>query len=143
MHYMLMLSGYFYLFILVFTGLLLLFFAYGLFSSAHIRDKKKKTAYIRGTIGEKGVCPVCSRILRNGEQIKSALFPGDKERVCHIFGCPHCHPYTEETVQRSCPVCKKTLPAEGYLIARLFERPNNKRHVHILGCTNCRVPHNM
>jgi hypothetical protein len=94
----------------------------------------------KGAIGEAGVCPVCSALLLNGAQIKSALFPGDKERMCHIFGCPHCHPYKDDSVARKCPVCKKTVPQEGYLIARLFERPNKKRHVHILGCTVCRVP---
>ena len=28
---------------------------------------------------------------------------------------------------------------EGYLVARLFNRADNKKHVHILGCTECRL----
>ena len=39
---------------------------------------------------------------------------------------------------------RKTLGGVGKELkdvdARFFERPNGKRHVHILGCTVCRVP---
>jgi hypothetical protein len=36
-----------------------------------------------------------------------------------------------------CPVCNNVLPASGYVIARMFEKPG-KKHVHVLGCTECR-----
>jgi len=128
----------FYLFFLVLAGIALLVFAYGLFTYPRKRPRIEPAGPAQGKPGESGVCPVCSSRLGGGEQIKSALFPGKADRLCHIFGCPHCHPYKEVSIKRTCPVCKKAIPVEGYLIARLFDRPNNKRHVHILGCTICR-----
>jgi len=127
-----------YSFFLVFLALLLFFFAFGLFTS---RSKKRRPDRDRkGIVGEKGVCPLCTTILARGEQLKSAVYPGDDDRICHIFGCPHCHPYMEDSLVRRCPVCKKKVPQEGYLIARMFDRPGGRKHVHILGCTECRMP---
>jgi hypothetical protein len=130
----------FYVVFLVFVGIFLLVLAYGLFSVSrwtHTREKVPESP--RGKAGNSGVCPICQSFLTNGAQVKSALFPGGSDRICHIFGCTHCHPYLEDKVVRTCPVCKKTLPQEGYLIARMFERPGQKPHVHILGCTGCRL----
>jgi hypothetical protein len=131
----------FYITFLVLAGLLLLVFAYSLFNSSSAKKKPAPANPLpKDKAGESGVCPICGTILSRGEQIKSAVFPGKTDRICHIFGCPHCHPYKDASVKRICPVCKKMVPQEGYLIARLFERANNKRHVHILGCTVCRIP---
>lgn len=130
----------FYIIFLIFIGISLLVFAYGLFTVTAKKKPPIKKTPIQGTINEGGVCPICCTRLVDGAQIKSALFPGEKDRICHIFGCPHCHPYKQESINRKCPVCKKPLSQEGYLIARLFDRPNKKRHVHILGCTGCRLP---
>ena len=125
--------------ILVFVGAALLVFAYGLFTTP---DGRKRPVRRReqGRKGDQGVCPVCGTVLKNGEQIKSAVFPGNGECLVHIFGCPHCHPFAEQDIERKCPVCKKRVAQESYLIARLFERPHKKRHVHILGCMGCRLP---
>ncbi len=81
-------------------------------------------------------CPLCGTILAGGERVKSAVFPGGKERMTHIFGCPHCYP--PNTVHRRiCPVCMKEVPREGKVIARMFTSPGRK-HVHVLGCSSCR-----
>jgi endogenous inhibitor of DNA gyrase (YacG/DUF329 family) len=135
-----MIPSAFYVVILIFVGIFLFVFAYSLFTTVGKKTVSGKKKVRRGFVGDAGVCPVCETILAKGEQIKSALYPGESDRICHIFGCPHCHPYPEDSIKRTCPVCKKPVPQEGYLIARFFERPNNKRHVHILGCTVCRVP---
>jgi len=126
--------------VLLFVGILLFAFAFSLFSAGNKKTKPRKKLPSYGIAGEKGVCPVCTTVLDIGEQLKSALFPGEGDRVCHIFGCPHCHPYMEQGIRRICPVCKKPVSADGYLVARLFERSNRTKHVHILGCTTCRVP---
>jgi hypothetical protein len=61
----------------------------------------------------------------------------------HILGCPHCWPANASST-RACPVCGKALDAEGWVVARYFERPASpgrgpeRRHVHVLGCPNCR-----
>jgi hypothetical protein len=135
-----MIPAPFYLFFLVLAGIILLVFAYGLFTTPTGKQKKTNPVSLKGKQGEAGVCPICGTVLRRGEQINSALFPGEKDRLCHIFGCPHCIPYLEEDTVRTCPVCKKNVPPDQYLIARLFDRPQGKRHVHILGCTDCRLP---
>jgi hypothetical protein len=127
----------------IFIGILLMLFAFGLFSSTGNKKKKhfiKETPRVaHGIPGSSGVCPVCGSVLYGKEQIKSVLYPGEKDRLCHIFGCQHCHPYKEKGIFRECPVCKKELPGEGYLVARLFDRENGKHHVHIIGCTGCRI----
>jgi len=81
-------------------------------------------------------CPLCGEILVPGERVKSRVNPGKGDKLMQIFGCPHCFPPNIEC-KRICPVCKKEVPREGYVIARLFESPG-RRHVHVLGCSGCR-----
>jgi endogenous inhibitor of DNA gyrase (YacG/DUF329 family) len=97
-------------------------------------------------------CPLCGTMLRRGERVHSVVFSGGPEKkettgtrsgrpvdyLTHIFGCPYCYPANRE-VRRECPVCKKDVPDDGYVIARMFDKPVRK-HVHVLGCTNCRRP---
>jgi hypothetical protein len=103
-------------------------------------------------------CPLCGTMLRRGETVHSVVFSGPgpagttadgsgtstrtranqvQDAIAHLFGCPYCHPANEEHPRR-CPVCRKVIPADGYVIARMFEKPGRK-HVHVLGCTNCRT----
>ncbi|MFP4508699.1 MAG: hypothetical protein ACLFNQ_01070 [Spirochaetaceae bacterium] len=88
-------------------------------------------------------CPVCHAQLSSGERIRSVVFSGGtahreiREHTTHIFGCPHCYPHNNLN-PRQCPVCEQTLSRDGYLIARMFQRPGKKDHVHVLGCTECR-----
>ncbi len=135
-----MIPGPLYVIFLVIIGVALLIFAYGIFRGSDEARRREPKPRERGKPGSPGVCPICGTVLGPGEQIKSAVFPGAGERLLHVFGCPHCHPFAERGIERNCPVCKKKVPAEAYLIARLFERPHAKRHVHILGCVNCRLP---
>ena len=123
--------------ILVFIGLFLIVFAYVLFSASakHASGKKIRQT---GKKGAPGVCPVCGTVLARDEQVKSAVYPGSDDRLCYIYGCPHCYPGCEKGVQRQCPVCHKTVPNEAHLIARYFDRKKGKKRVHILGCSNCR-----
>ncbi len=101
-------------------------------------------------------CPLCGTMLRRGERVHSIVFSGTgsseaagsggqsrtstalriKESMAHLFGCPYCHPPSSDH-PRICPVCARTIPAGGYVIARMFAKPG-KKHVHVLGCTECR-----
>ncbi len=91
-------------------------------------------------------CPLCATMLRRGETVHSVVFSGSSPRdrspsqsedsLAHLFGCPYCHP-ANESHPRVCPVCSKRIPPDGYVIARMFEKPGRK-HVHVLGCTECR-----
>lgn len=81
------------------------------------------------------LCPLCGSMLEKREKVKSVVYPGEPDKLMHIFGCPRCYPEGEK---RKCPACKKEIPADGYVIARVFEKPG-KTHVHVLGCTGCRM----
>ena len=103
-------------------------------------------------------CPLCGSMLRRGETVHSVVFsgparvPADRttagampsgrarrrpdDAIAHLFGCPYCYP-ADDGHPRTCPVCARTLPPDGYVIARMFEKPGRK-HVHVLGCTECR-----
>jgi hypothetical protein len=94
--------------------------------------------------GTPKTCPICGSSLEKGQMVKSFVFHGGvrsgniTEKMSHIFGCPFCYPANDAN-PRLCPVCKKIIPADGYLIARMFERPDrDRKHVHVLGCTACR-----
>lgn len=99
-------------------------------------------------------CPICGAMLRRGETVHTHVYskdPGDaepaaggsgsggrpKEALVHMFGCPYCYPANEKH-PRICPVCRRELPADGFLYARMFYR-QSRRHVHVLGCTECRM----
>ena len=118
--------------------LVLLFFAFQLIANHNKKKREEKTAFKRP---ENAVnkCPVCDSGLVDIERLISRVYHTEKDtdQLCNIMGCPHCFPYTEVGVRRKCPVCTKTIPSEGYLIARIFYHQNRKNHVHIIGCTEC------
>ena len=108
------------------------------------QDSGKKRRGEEAEAGTLKTCPVCGSLLEKGQLVKSIAFQGGvkvgnvTERLSHIFGCLFCYPANEKT-PRVCPVCRRTVPADGYLIARMFERSDRERkHVHVLGCTACR-----
>jgi len=127
--------------IIVIIGIVLLWFGFSLFFK-HIlplfsfssREKEEKT---KGKPGDPQVCPICSMKLSKGELVKSFAFPsgGSIDRLMYIRGCFSC---LENSIPRRCPVCKESMTIEDYLIARMFERPNRKNHIHVLGCNHCR-----
>jgi len=126
---------------LVIAGIVLVWFGYSLFfgksSPFYPYLFKKKPVDPRGQPGDPQVCPICSMKLTKGDLIKSFAFPpgGGTDRLMYIKGCFSC---LENDVPRRCPICKKIMSLEDYLIARMFERPNRKNHVHVLGCNSCR-----
>ncbi|MDR1566463.1 MAG: hypothetical protein LBS48_04165 [Treponema sp.] len=88
--------------------------------------------------GAPQTCPVCSAKLNEGELVKSSAFPslnGGKDRFMHIRGCVYC---LHGDRARVCPVCGRVLKDDEILVARMFERPRRRSHVHVLGCSHCR-----
>ena len=128
-------------------GIALIVFAYSLYISFSIRAKNKPqpkpTKPANQTSTSSSVfCPLCNSALAKGENLSSKVFGPikdgtDSNQRCTILGCPHCLPYCQNGVKRICPVCKKKVPADGYLIARLFTNTRGKRHVRITACTEC------
>jgi len=87
------------------------------------------------TTGKTTNCPLCGSTLKDNKRVKSVLFPGKPDSMMEINGCPYCFPVNPD-IKRICPVCKKEVPHDGHVIARVFIKPN-KKHVHVLGCTGC------
>jgi hypothetical protein len=125
-------------------GIILLWFGYYLFFGPaspfypSLPWSKKKT--VKGTPGNPKVCPVCSITLLKGELIRTVAFPPASadsiDRIMHIKGCDSC---LENGLHRKCPICKAILTVDDFLVARKFERPFKKSHVHVLGCNLCRL----
>ena len=128
-------ASWFIVFLVLFGSFFLI---YGFSQIFPTHQKKNKGIRSHKSSSAMATCPVCASILHPGEQLKSAVYPGKSDRICHIFGCPHCYPFTEYGIDRICPVCKQEISAEGYLIARMFNRKDKKNHVHITGCTECK-----
>jgi hypothetical protein len=89
-------------------------------------------------------CPLCGAPLARGERVKSAVFPGQRDRLTHVFGCPHCYP-PNTRFPRSCPVCRASLAPDAFVTGRFWERmasgnasPRPRSHLHLLGCEACR-----
>ena len=87
-------------------------------------------------------CPVCQSELFVGEQLISKVYRPMKvpDQLMTIQGCPHCYPKCEPGVSRVCPVCHKAIAPDQALTARLFNKAVGKKHVHIIGCSNCHKP---
>lgn len=84
-------------------------------------------------------CPVCGCILFKGENLISKVYRpmNVPDQYMTVSGCPHCYPIPERGVKRICPVCHKSMGQNDYLTARLFNKTDSKKHVHIAGCSNC------
>ena len=131
---------------LIVAGILLFWFGYSLFLGPWSPfypgwfpwSKWGKKASDKGTPGDPQVCPICSMKLDRGELVKSLAFPsmsGGRDRLMYIRGCYTC---LNTNIARRCPICGLELGFEDYLVCRMFERPNNRNHVHVLGCNHCK-----
>ncbi len=85
------------------------------------------------------LCPLCSTPLKQGERVHSIVYPGKPDKMMEIHGCPYCRK-GNGSVERICPVCKRIIDPEGYVIARMFDN-GLRKHVHVLGCTTCYTRH--
>lgn len=84
-------------------------------------------------------CPMCNTPLLKGQNLVSKVYRpmNVPDQRCTINGCPHCYPVPEPGVKRQCPCCKKELSLNDYLVARLFNYKDNKKHVMVTGCSRC------
>ena len=87
-------------------------------------------------------CPICQSNLFVGENLISKVFRpmNVPDQLMIVLGCPHCYPSCEPGVERKCPVCGKTVGLDQSLTARLFNKQLGKKHVHVIGCSNCHKP---
>ncbi|MCL2791817.1 MAG: hypothetical protein FWD87_01890 [Spirochaetaceae bacterium] len=103
-----------------------------------IKEDKQENSEENGEKTSK-FCPLCNSSLSKGENVKSKTYPaspGSSDTLMDVFGCPKCIPPVGKE-DRVCPVCKKKIPKDGFVIGRYFIKPD-KNHLHVLGCTLCR-----
>jgi len=132
-----------YIQILLFTisGIILLMIGYYLFFGPlspiypYLPWSKKGRSNIRETIA---LCPICAYKIPKGDQLKTVVFPSKSNGIDHIMHIKGCFTCLSNNVPRRCPVCKSRISKHEFLLARMFERPHTKNHVHVLGCTKCR-----
>ena len=136
--------GYIQVLIFVTIGIALLWFGYTLFVGqwAGIRLNRKGRPRLQkiGTAspGDPQVCPICSSRLEKGDLVQTLAYPSltqGRDRLMHIQGCINC---LSGQYERKCPVCGAPLSNSDILVARMFERPRRRPHVHVLGCNQCR-----
>lgn len=106
------------------------------------RNKQKAQSAKKNSNMQPVKCPVCQSELFVGEQLVSKVYRPMKvpDQLMTIQGCPHCYPKCEPGVFRTCPVCHKAVGPDQALTARLFNKAMGKKHVHIIGCSNCHKP---
>lgn len=111
------------------------------FRKLYISSQKNKVQKFKKQTGPSFVnCPLCGYPLLKGENLVSKVYrPMDvNDQLCTIYGCPHCYPVCQPNVTRTCPVCHKKVPQEGYLISRLFNKTKSgTKHIIINGCGEC------
>ncbi|GHV94295.1 hypothetical protein AGMMS50293_06150 [Spirochaetia bacterium] len=139
-------SSYIQILVFVTIGVVLLWFGYtlligqlaGIRLGWQTRPRHKRPRKGVGVPGDSQVCPVCSARLNKGELVSSQAFPsltGGRDRLMYIRGCAYC---LGGSRPRKCPVCGVSLRGKDILIARMFERPHRRSHVHVLGCSHCK-----
>jgi hypothetical protein len=135
--------GFLQILALTIIGAALFWFGFNLFIGqwANIRSKHFQLKQLmKGSASpdDPQACPICSSKLNKGDLVKTLAFPsitGGKDRLMHIRGCIYC---VNGGLERECPVCGASLSITDILVARIFERPQRKPHVHITGCNKCR-----
>lgn len=91
----------------------------------------------------KTYCPLCDSALTPGVNLFSKVYRPltsevDQDQRCTIQGCPFCYSKDgEKKKRRSCPVCGRSVPMDGSLVARMTMQKSGRHHVHIIGCTEC------
>jgi uncharacterized protein with PIN domain len=126
--------------ILLLLGLLLSLVLTTILKKPDSRSRQEVTAERETKTTE---CPLCGKELNRGERVHSVVYSQGEDRLMSIYGCPWCysaHPsgYRKPFRDRRCPSCGRPLKEGSFAIARVFERPGRKVHVHVLGCPVCR-----
>ena len=107
------------------------------------KPKKAAPAQKGNVPPAKTYCPLCDSALTPGINLFSKIYRPlssqlDEDQHCTIQGCPFCYSKDgEKKKRRSCPVCGRPVPMTGSLVARMTMQKSGRRHVHIIGCTEC------
>ena len=127
--------SFFFIFILITIAMVL--FAFGFRWIMQFSEKNKENIpqkKIKRKSPPHSNCPLCNSALYPGENLVSRVYKGStpKDQACTIHGCPYCYPTLKLGIQRTCPVCHKSVPTKGHLDAHLFLRDTGKKNVQKL-----------
>jgi len=86
--------------------------------------------------GKRIPCILCGSVLAKGEKLYSKETIREKDSIIHMYGCPHCHG-DRSTEKKICPVCRKPMSSDEYLIGRMWLKKNGRKHLHMSGCVRC------
>ena len=108
----------------------------------HYSQRQKEIEKKKPGIMQNVKCPVCQSNLFKGENLISKVFRpmNVPDQLMIVLVCPHCYPVCQPGVERKCPVCGKSIAPDQSLTARLFNKQLGKKHVHVIGCSNCHAP---
>lgn len=107
------------------------------------KQKKEDPEPQKSNSPTKTYCPLCDSTLTPGINLFSKIYHPlssqlDDDQHCTIQGCPFCYSKDgQKKKRRSCPVCGRPVPMTGSLVARMTMQKSGRRHVHIIGCTEC------
>ena len=110
-------------------------------NKSKIKDEPQKQT--KAAVPSKTYCPLCDSTLTPGINLFSKVYRPlssqiDDEQHCTIQGCPYCYSKDgQKKKRRSCPVCGRPVPMNDSLVARMTMQKSGRRHVHIIGCTEC------
>ena len=113
------------------------------YKGKHQKPKEAAPAQKGNVPPTKTYCPLCDSALTPGINLFSKIYRPlssqlDEDQHCTIQGCPFCYSKDgEKKKRRSCPVCGRPVPMTGSLVARMTMQKTGRRHVHIIGCTEC------
>ena len=82
----------------------------------------------------KNICKHCGKPVEQNPGRREKKFCSDACRMKWWSAHPE---MGKRSVRLVCPVCGKSVPADGHLVARLFNKTQGKKHVMIVGCSSC------
>ena len=125
-------------YVLIGCAAVIIVFALRYFIKLTEADRRKTTGDRKRTYSVAN-CPLCASPLYKEDLYSRVFRPMTvSDQRCIILGCPHCYPRPEPGIRRICPVCHKSVPPEGHLVARLFNKTKDgKKHVVVTGCSVC------
>lgn len=113
--------------LLIFAGIGIAVLLWMLFT-LNLRNNTKKEEK------PKAYCPLCKNGLFSGQRIRSDVLEIGKSEVrTTLKGCMHC---LDGNAKRLCPVCKKKLKKDEFIIA-FSDQTVDKKKLSIRGCKNC------
>ena len=124
-------TSHFFIFFFCFCALSILF---AMLIPLHLPKSKEKPKVAKKKA--KSFCPLCIHPLQQGEKIHSDQTEiGNTQIETRLKGCIYCI-YKENKLPRSCPICKKDVSHDDYVLAT-SDLKIDRLKLNIKGCRLC------